>query len=126
LIRIGGKPTNTVPVYTTLGESPEGEFGMRWDIQKNAEEIRIPVKEIDMKAVTFTYPDSMYEMIVDVDGKKTGGGRTNTPKVYLYSELPEVIQKFRVYENYRYYVEAQVWNRDMLHKYWLKMKGGIQ
>ncbi len=122
LIRLGGKPKNKVPVYMTLGESPEGEFGMRWDIQKNAEEIRIPLDEIDLAAVSFTYPDSMYEIILDADGKETGGGRTNTSRVYLYQDLPSVIQKYRVFDNYKYYIEAQVWNRDMLHKYLLKVK----
>ena len=126
LIRLGGKPVNDVPVYMTLGESPEGEFDIRADLQKNAEEIRIPIREIDLSAVTFTYPDSMYEILLDADGKEIGGGRTNTPKVYLYRDLPQVIQKYRIYENYRFNIEAQVWNREMLHKYWLKIKGEIQ
>ena len=126
LIRLGGKPVNEVPVYMTLGESPEGEFDIRLDLQKNAEEIRIPIGEIDLSAVTFTYPDSMYEILLDSDGNEIGGGRTNMPKVYMYGDLPLVIQKYRIYENYRFNIEAQVWNREMLHKYWLKIKGGTR
>jgi hypothetical protein len=126
LIRLGGKPVNEVPVYMTLGESPEGEFDIRLDLQKNAEEIRIPIGEIDLSAVTFTYPDSMYEILLDSDGNEIGGGRTNMPKVYMYGDLPPVIQKYRIYENYRFNIEAQVWNREMLHKYWLKIKGGTR
>ena len=125
LIRLGGKPVNDVPVYMTLGESPEGEFDIRSDLQKNAEEIRVPVSDIVLSAVSFTYPDSMYEILLDVDGNVIGGGRTNTPKVYLYQDLPRMIQEYRIFENDRFNVEAQVWNREMLRKYWLKTKGVI-
>ena len=123
LIGLGGKPTNEVPVYMTLGESPEGEFDIREELQKNCEEIRIPLQEIDLSAVTFTYPDSMYEFVLDENGNVISGERTNTPEVYLYRDLPDVIKKYRVYENYRFGVEAQVWDREMLHQYWIKIKG---
>jgi hypothetical protein len=123
LIRLGGKPANEVPVYMTLGDSPEGDYDIRADIQKNAEEIRIPIREIDLSAVTFTYPDSMYEHIVDTNGNLISGRRTNTPKVYTYEELPSVVRKYRIYEDYRFNIEAQVWDREMLHKYWIKIKG---
>lgn len=123
LRRLGGRPEIGVPVYMTLGESPKGEFDIRIDLQKNGEEIRIPLQEIDLSAVSFTYPDSMYEFIVDADGNIISGGRTNTPKVYRYEDLPSVIQKYRIYDEYRFNIEAQVWNREMLYKYWLKTKG---
>ena len=70
-----------------------------------------------MSAVSFTYPDSMYELPISSYGVVGDGRRTNTPKVYLYEDLPAVIQKYRVYENYRFYIEAQVWNRDMLDQF---------
>ena len=123
LIRIGGRPKNEIPVYMVLGKSPEGDYDIRSELQKDAEEIRIPVKEIDLSAVTFTYPDSMYEHIVDADGNLIGGRRTNKPRVYTYEELPSVIKKYRVYDDYRFNIEAQVWNREMLHEYWIKVKG---
>ena len=123
LIRLGGRPVNDVPVYMILGESPQGEFDIRADLQKNAEEIRIPIREIDLSAVTFVYPDSMYELVEDANGKIIDGRRTNTPRVYIYRDLPELIRKYRVYEQNRFSIEAQVWNREMLHKYWLRLKG---
>jgi len=126
LIRLGGNPVNEVPVYMTLGESPEGEFDIRADLQKNAEEIKIPLQEIDLSAVTFVYPDSMYELVEDADGKIIDGRRTNTPKVYMYRDLPELIRKYSVYEQNTFSIEAQVWNREMLHKYCIKTKGEIQ
>ncbi|MFC1949734.1 hypothetical protein ACFLW0_06145 [Chloroflexota bacterium] len=127
LIRLGGKPANEVPVYMTLGESPDGEYDIRADIQKDAEEIRIPIREIDLSVVTFTYPDSMYELTEDADGNIIGGRRTNTPEVYLYRDLPAVIQKYGIYEDYKFNIEAQVWNREMLHRHWIKnIKGETQ
>jgi hypothetical protein len=123
LIRLGGKPADEVPVYMTLGESPKGEFDIRADLQKNAEELKIPLKEIDLTAVTFVYPDSMYELVQDADGKIIDGRRTNTPKVYLYRDLPELIKKYRIFEQSVFSIEAQVWQREMLHQYWLKVKG---
>jgi hypothetical protein len=109
-----------------LGESPEGEFGIWAEIQQNAEEIRIPVSDIDLSAISFTYPDSMYEHIIDDAGNLVSAGRTNTPAVYTYDDLPSVAEKYRVYENYRFNIEAQVWDREMLHRFWLEIKGEIK
>jgi len=126
LIRLGGNPKNEVPVYMTLGESPEGEFDIRAELQKNADEIRIPIKEIDISAVTFTYPDSMYEFVQDAAGNVITGRRTNTPRVYMYEDLASVIRKYGIYDDYRFNIEAQVWNREMLHEYWLKTNEGVR
>ena len=123
LIRIGGNPVDMVPVYMTLGEAPEGEFDIRAELQQNAEELKIPLSEIDLSAVSFTYPDSMYELVIDDNGTLVAAGRTNTPHVYLYDELPRVVRKYRIFEDYRVNIEAQVWNRQMLHRYWSKVKG---
>lgn len=114
LLAKGGNPQNAVPVYMTLGESPLGEFDIREDIQKNAEEIKIPLKYLDMSAISFTFPDSMYRFVLDNNGDIVGGERTNTPNVYLYNELEEVISK---YKTDSHYIEAQVWNREMLYDY---------
>ena len=123
LIRLGGRPANKVPVYMTLGESPQGEFNIRNELQQNADEIRILLSAIDLSSVSFTYPDSMYEHVVDEAGNLISAGRTNTPRVYLYDDLPSVVRKYRLYENYRFNIEAQVWDREMLHRYWHKVKG---
>ena len=126
LLRLGGRPVDTVPVYMMLGESPPGEHDIRGEIQQNAEEIKIPLEEIDLSAISFTYPDSMYEFTIDDKGNIISAGRTNTPAVYTYDDLPAVVRKYRLYDNYRFNVEAQVWDRAMLHRYWLKIKGENQ
>ena len=116
LIAKGGRPTCTVPVYMTLGDSPAGQFDIRADLQKNAAELRIPVAALDMAAVTFTFPDSMYQIVLDEEGKLIAGGRTNRPTVYLYDDMETVLQKYDAYLH-EHYIEAQVWNRDMLKNF---------
>jgi hypothetical protein len=116
LIEKGGVPKNNVPIYMTLGVSPKSEYDIGVDIQLNPNEIRIPINEIDLSAVTFTFPDSMYKIVLDENGNIIEGGRTNEPIVYLYSEMQDVINK---YEKYlcEHYIEAQVWDREMLHRF---------
>ncbi len=117
LIKKGGLPKTNSPVYMTLGDSPKGEYDIRLDIQKNAQLITIDIDKIDLSVVTFTYPDSMYEFLYDENNIKIGDKRTNTPKVYLYHELQHVIDKFSVYNApYEHYIEAQVWDIEMLNK----------
>ncbi len=118
LIRKGGNPQSEVPVYMILGEPPTGDFDIRVSLQKNAEEIRVPISAIDILAVTFTYPDSMYEFVYDNDGHIIGGTRTNTPKVYLYNDLKDLINERNVFTPYIHPIEAQVWDRETLNLYW--------
>jgi hypothetical protein len=118
LIRKGGNPQSEVPVYMILGEPPTGDFDIRVSLQKNAEEIRVPISAIDILAVTFTYPDSMYDFVYDNDGHIIGGTRTNTPKVYLYNELKDLINAQNVFDPYIHPIEAQVWDRESLNLYW--------
>ena len=101
----------------TLGESPKREYDIGVDIQKNPAKIRIPIDEIDISALTFTFPDSMYQIILDANGNFINGGRTNTPTVYLYNEIEDVMKTYRDYLS-DHYIEAQVWNREMLLKYY--------
>lgn len=114
LVTKGGNPKNTVPIYMALGESPRGDFDIREDIQKNADEIKIPINCLDLSAISFTFPDSMYCFVTDSNGTIIGGERTNTPNVYSYYELEKVILK---YKTDLHYIEAQVWNREMLFDY---------
>lgn len=113
----GGNPQNTVPVYMILGEPKEGETDIRLDIQKNGIEYRIDINELDISTISFTYPDSMYELEYDKEGHIIGGKRTNTPKVYLFNELEELIIQKKVF-NFEFYIEAQVWDKDKLQKIW--------
>ena len=119
LLLKGGIPANTVPIYMCLGDSPKGKYDIRGDIQKNSVEIKIPLSALDLRTVTFTYPDSMYKFLLDENNKIIGGERTNTPAVYFYSELKTAIRNYKDGNEKMedHYIEAQVWNREQLHKY---------
>lgn len=118
LRRKGGHPKSPVPVYMVLGESPASEFDIRVDIQKDAQAFRIPLADLDLSAVTFTYPDSMYELEYDESGSILGGRRTNTPRVYTFEEVPAMVAHHRIYEHGLHYIEAQVWDPDRLQAFW--------
>ncbi len=119
LVQKGGNPTSNVPIYMTLGDSPSGEYDIRSDLQKNAAELIIPLECLDLSAITFTFPDSMYQIILDENGQIVEDGRTNTPRVYLFQEIKDVLIE---YQNFLHdhYIEAQVWNREMLYAYYNK------
>ena len=89
---------------------------IRIDIQKNGCEFRIPIEMLDLKSLSFTYPDSMYELDYDESGNIIGGKRTNTPRVYTFDEIPAMVEKYNVYGDYVHYIEAQVWDRELLRK----------
>jgi len=118
LIEKGGNPKYDAPIYMALGESPKGEFDIRQDIQKDAIELKIPVSYLDMSAVTFTYPDSLVKFTFDENGNRTNVQLSDEPTVYLYHELEAIIKKYHVYdEPYEHYIEAQVWDREMLYAF---------
>ncbi len=77
---------------------------------------------LDMKSVSFTYPDSMYELEHDEFGRIICGKRTNTPEVYTFDEIPELVQRYNIYGEYSHYVEAQVWDRKILREIWVNEK----
>ena len=119
LLLKGGNPSNTVPIYMCLGESPKSKYDIRLDIQKNSLEIKIPLSVLDLTTITFTYPDSMYEFELDKNNRIIGGKRTNTPTVYFYNELSVILKNYKDgnEKNVDHYIEAQVWNREQLYKY---------
>ena len=112
LLLKGGNPKNNVPVYMCLGESPiNSEFDIRYDIQKNAIELKIPLKYLDLTAITFTYPDSMVKFVVDESGKIVNAEGIKTPEVFLYNELEYGLKKYKengVMKMEEHYIEAQI------------------
>jgi hypothetical protein len=59
----------------------------------------------------------MYELVYDEDGRVIDGIRTNTPTVYLYEEIHELIGRANLFDD-SYYIEAQIWDRERLHEIW--------
>jgi len=117
----GGSPTDDVPVYMFLGEV-YGEFDK---FGSDTACIRIPLDALDLTAISFVWPDSMYEPIIDERGEMTGEcRRTNTPKVFMYHELDAVVAQVDKFNSIKHEqvpygsIEVQVWNRAMLQKWY--------
>ena len=118
----GGKPVDDVPVYMFLGDV-NGQFDK---FGADTVSLQIPLADLDLSAVSFAWPDSMYEMVVDENGNFTGEGtRTNTPRVYMHDELSiavDCVARFQAACGKDAFsgvpVEAQVWDRSMLQRWY--------
>ena len=124
-ISIGGKPVRAAPVYCTLGENE----GMKTWFNDPAW-IKIPVNEIDLDTVSFTYGDSFA-----VFNPSLNTGEEWWCKVYHYDKIIKLIEKYgypedTVYDiknnifpqdkpihHYLKYIEAHVWCDKVLEKY---------
>lgn len=109
----GGRPKRQYPIYMILGDSPVGPHSLN---QEYDYRLRIPIKVFSAHDVSFTYPDSLYEVPLDDPGRLYLE-RNMSPIVYRLEELQWVITTYRVYEFNNHYVEAQVWNDEPLQPY---------
>ena len=86
--------------YMTLGESPRGEYDIRADLQKDSAELRISLEGVDMLAITFTFPDSMYNIVLNDRGELIESGRTNTPEcMHEINTLVILRNKIKIFAN---------------------------
>ena len=121
----GGKPQLTAPVYMMLGEHKQWESAY-----ENPAVIKIPLDEFDPLTVSFTYGDSFA-----IFNPKLFGEEEYWNKIYFADEILEVIARngFPPYVEYDFgrgiyptdkhinhhlkYVEAHVWDNEILKKY---------
>jgi hypothetical protein len=125
----GGRPNDRFPISMVLGSS-------KWlveaapDREKHGE-IRIPLSVLTEDDVSFTYPDSMIsrwfgrEKPVEYYQAELHG------KVFTLSEILSIVGKKGMPEedwetnlpqSLAPYIEAQVWNRELLFEYRRQMK----
>lgn len=120
----GGKPIRQFPYYAVLvrENDPTYEEGIR-NRYKNGDILRIPVKDFDMTAVSFTYGDQCSN--INPAEYENFLANTYRPPVYTYEEMLNVIAE-RGWIPYTgdggwprpWYIEAQIWNDDIsLEKY---------
>ena len=125
-IEKGGRPRMDAPVYMFLGAAEDGCY----DYGPESAALEIPLSQLDLSAISFVFPDSMYRYIFDEAGVILRAERTNQPYVYLYDELVAVME--RLYPAIADYairdagrsqmIEAQVWDREMCLRYYEKLK----
>ena len=85
-------------------------FGVLTDLEHEyAYKIRIPLTAFSRDDVCFTYPDSLYEVLLD-DLCRLCLKRNIRPTIYTLDELARVISTHGVYEIRNHYGEAQIWN----------------
>lgn len=111
----GGIIDIETPYYMVLGHSP---WLSTW--YEQGECVKIPVKDIDLRKISFTYGDSMPTFNPNVNADKE-----YHMKLYFYSEILELIKKYGLPQEYNddgalgveRYIEVQVWTEGPLKRY---------
>lgn len=117
----GGRPQRQFPIYAILGESPIGPHDLENEYYFK---IHIPIGIFTNEDISFTYPDSLYEVPLD-DLHKLYLNKNREPILYMRNELESVIKKYQVYEINNHYIEAQIWNSEILGSYSKKEHWGM-
>ena len=109
-IEKGGQPKRLRPHYFILGDC---DWVKSW--YREGRDVRVSLKTIDPKIVSFTYGDSFPAMRYQ-DGKPYRG------QVYTLEELPELIKQYGLPQVWNgegrfgpeRYIEAQVWDDEVV------------
>jgi len=117
-IEKGGKPEKETPHYFVIGECP---WLATW--YEQADYIKIPINEFDMKTVSFTYGDTFPTF-----SPKVTDDLEFRRKIYTYDEILLIIEKYGLPQDswnepvfaQPCYVEAQVWS-DIPIKYYCEL-----
>jgi hypothetical protein len=125
----GGKPKDKFPICMVLGSS-------KWlvevapDREKHGE-IRIPLSVFAEQDVSFTYPDSMLSHWLGREKPFEYYQAELHGKVFTLSEILSIVEKRGMPEedwetnlpkSLAPYIEAQVWNRELLFEYRKQLK----
>lgn len=121
----GGRPVRRAPVYCTLGENRHMETWF-----ENPGCIKIPISDIDLDTVSFTYGD-----MFPVFKRELDTGEEYWGQVYRYDEIVALIGKYgypedpeyhmrkgvypkdRPIRDYLKYIEAHIWSDEALKRY---------
>ena len=122
----GGKPQALYPIYTVMGQS-------KWLLREadvatlaTTAEIKVPLSILGECDVSFTYPDSMISHWFGKDKPEEFYQPDYHGIVFTLSEILSIIQVKGLPEegwetntpsHLAHYVEAQVWNHELLLEY---------
>lgn len=112
-IKKGGKPIRKNPIYMILGNSPTGPHDLNNDYEQK---IQLPLAIFKSDIISFTYPDSMYEILLN-ELDKLYLERTDSPQIYIMEELPYIAETFEVYAHNNHYIEAQIWDDKPIEEF---------
>lgn len=121
-ITSGGAPKTEHPCYFTLGGS---------SFLKNLEsfdgegvELKYPLSIFSSKNISFTYPDSFFSEWLDKNKDHPLYNEELNGKLFTVGEILNLLNRGVIPENdfmdtlnykYHFYIEAQVWNYDILY-----------
>ena len=119
----GGKPNRNDPFYFTLGEC---NWAKSWYLSPGV--IKIPLADFNPEHISFTYPDSMVSFQFHDEPKLATYRKDINGKVFLLDEIEELIikkygvpseEKWKFEEAMKYdrYIEAQVWDNEIINEY---------
>ena len=118
----GGKPNRNDPFYFTLGEC---KFAESW--YTNPGIIKIPLTEFKPEHISFTYPDSMVSYQFYDEPKLKTYRKNCNGQIFLLDEINDLIgeyglpteRKSQSEERLKYdkYIEAQVWDDQIITKF---------
>ena len=126
-IRKGGVPIDQYPIYLMLGRP-------KWTIDvadvvtvETTEEIVVPLNAIDESQVSFTYPDSMVSAFILGQSHLDYFEPEYHGKVFTLEEITAIVKEkglpgegweTKMPRHLAHYIEAQVWDRQMLMNYY--------
>ena len=122
----GGKPQMPYPIYMILGQAKWGERKMDAATQAMTRAIQVPLSIFEEGDISFTYPDSMVSWMLEQEKNPAHYQPDYHGKVFTRSEilaiveekgLPEAGWETNVPDHLAHYIEAQVWNHDILLEY---------
>jgi hypothetical protein len=128
----GGEPKEAFPIYTILGWSKWADDVVDPTTLATTRIIEIPLRILKACEVSFTYPDSMISHWLGMDKPEPLYLPEFHGKVFTLSEIQTIVERKGMPEEgwetnmpreLAHYIEAQVWNREVLIQYWQGLPG---
>lgn len=117
----GGEPKTNHPCYLTLGKSAFLRESGAYDA-----EIEIPLQLFSSKNISFTYPDSFFSESLsrrrdhELYNSELNGRLFTIDEVLdllTQNKFPQNVQMDTPYYKFDFYIEAQVWDYDILNNF---------
>jgi hypothetical protein len=125
-IRKGGRPKNEYPIYFMLGRPKWTETAADPITLATTDEIIVPLSILHPEDVSFTYPDSMVSALLEAERNPEYYEPDYHGKLFTMVEIFQLIEKnglpgigwkTRMPAHYAHYIEAQVWDQQILLDY---------
>jgi hypothetical protein len=126
-LRKGGRAIEDYPVYLVLGRPKWTQVSADPKTTASTDEIIVPLSILSAEQVSFTYPDSMVSAMIAAERNPEYYEPDYHGKVFTLEEIRRIIERkglpgegwqTKMPKRYAHYIEAQVWNRQVLVDYY--------